>query len=94
MPAALVFGDETRQVQTEDVGQDGLCLRAARPIAPGSRCTVTFDLPLDGGPRTVTAALRTVYSSYAAAGEFKVGARFVALDDDLAEVLARFAADA
>ena len=94
VPATLVCREVSRQVRTLDVARDGICLCVARPIAPGSRCTVTFDVPLDDGPVTVTAALKTVYSSYSSADEFTIGGRFIELDARVAEILGRFAASA
>jgi hypothetical protein len=90
--ATVVLGDATTRLQTWDVGRDGMCLLAARPISPGTRCQVTFEVPLRGGPVTVTAMLKVVYSSYSAPGEFKIGALFTGLADDVAQVLGNFAA--
>jgi len=91
-PATLVHGDTSHAVQTFDIGQAGMCLLAGRPIGPGSRCSVTFDLPFRDGPVAVTATLKVVYSSYLSAGQFKIGTVFTDLDDDAALALARFAA--
>src|SRR5439155_15356362 len=40
--ATVAYGDASRTVQTWDLGRDGMCLLSARPIAPGTRCTITF----------------------------------------------------
>jgi hypothetical protein len=90
--ARLVVGDATREVRTWDLGRDGMCLLSPRPIAPGTRCNVTFDVPLAAGPMSLTAGLKVVYSSYSASGEFKIGAVFTDLDEGVALILARFAA--
>ena len=90
--ATLVLGDATREVQTWDLGRDGMCLLSPRPIAPGTRCKVTFDVPLATGPMSLTAGLKVVYSSYSASGEFKIGAVFTDLDEGVADVLGKFAA--
>jgi len=90
--ATLVIGDATRQVQTWDLGRDGMCLLSPRPIAPGTRCKVTFDLPLATGPMRLAAGLKVVYSSYSASGDFKIGAVFTDLDEGVAIILAEFAA--
>lgn len=91
-PATVVYGDTTVAVQTLDLGEGGMCLMARRPIGPGTRCSVTFDVPLRDGPVEVSAALKVVYSSYLAAEQFKIGAVFTDLDDDVALLLARFTA--
>jgi hypothetical protein len=90
--ATVEYGDLSKTVQTWDLGRDGMCLLASRPIAPGTRCKVAFELPNGEAPIRVTTAAKVVYSSYSAPGEFKIGAVFTALDDDVARVLERFAA--
>ena len=90
-PATVAYGETTLAVQTLDIGEGGMCLMARRPIGPGTRCTVTFDVPLRDAPVEVSAALKVVYSSYLAAEQFKIGAVFTGLDDEVALVLARFA---
>ena len=91
--ATVIVGDVGTEVQTWDLGRDGMCLLAPRPIAPGTRCRIVFDIPLGGGAVfAVSAAARTVYSSYSAAGEFKIGTLFLDLDEDVANTLGSFAA--
>src|SRR3954470_5903546 len=92
--ATVVCGDVSRTIQTWDLGKDGMCLVAARPIAPGTRCKITFDVPFPNAPTTVTVAAKVVYSSYSAPGEFKIGALFTDLAEDVTRVLVRFAASA
>jgi PilZ domain len=90
--ATLIQGDTIRTVQTWDLGRDGMCLLSPRPVAPGSRCKATFNVPLESGPMSVTAGLKIVYSSYSASGEFKIGAVFTDLDEGVAVILETFAA--
>ena len=90
--ATLTHGKIRAPVQTWDIGRDGISVVAARPIAPGTRCLVEFDLPLGGSVHVIAVSAKVVYSSYAAAGEFKIGAVFIDLDEDVAKTLARFAA--
>ncbi|MEO5845812.1 MAG: PilZ domain-containing protein [Caldimonas sp.] len=94
LAATVVYGDASRVVQTWDLGRDGMCLLAPRPIAPGTRCSITFEVPLGAERVGITAAAKVVYSSYSAAGEFKIGAMFTDLDEGAALVLGRFVADA
>ncbi|MGZ8259811.1 MAG: PilZ domain-containing protein [Caldimonas sp.] len=91
-PATVIVGDVGTQVQTWDLGRDGMCLLAPRPIAPGTRCRIVFDIPLGGGVCAVTATAKAVYSSYSAPGEFKIGTVFLDLDENLATTLGNFAA--
>ena len=90
--ATVAYGDLSKPVQTWDLGKDGMCLLAPRPIAPGTRCRITFDVPFRNELVSVTVSAKVVYSSYSAAGEFKIGAMFTGLDEDVAAVLGRFAA--
>jgi len=91
--ATVVHGDATKPAQTWDIGSDGMSLLAPRPIAPGTRCKVTFIIPFGDGPVEVTVSVKVVYSSYSANGEFKIGAVFTDLDTAAGAVLGRFAAD-
>ena len=90
-PATVVYADTTVAVQTLDVGQGGLSLLAPRPIGPGTRCTIAFELPFAEGPVEVSASLKVVYSSYVAAEQFKIGTVFTVLDDATARLLHRYA---
>jgi hypothetical protein len=57
-------GQSTRQATLMDVGVDGLAFLCIKPITPGTRCRISFELPLDERRVTVSATLKTVYSSY------------------------------
>ena len=92
VPATLVYRDAAWQVQTLDLGRNGICVVAPRSFEPGSHCTVTLDVPMSDGAATVTLSLKTIYSSYAATDAFKIGARFVELDDKAADILGQFVA--
>ena len=91
-PATVTHGETTVAVQTLDVGAGGMCLLARRPVAPGTRCSATFELPLPDGPVEVTVPLRIVYSSYLAPEQFKIGALFSEPDAGAAEAIERFTA--
>ncbi len=92
--ATIVYGGSSKAVRTWDVGADGMCLLSPRPIAPGMRCHVAFDLAIgDETPVHVDVSAKVVHSSYSAPGEFKIGAVFTELDDDTARTLGRFVAD-
>ena len=93
-PATVVHGDASRTVQTWDLGRDGMCLLSTRPIAPGTRCTITFELPVGAERIGIVATAKIVYSSYSAAGEFKIGAFFTDLDEATALALGAFATGA
>ncbi|HEY3636251.1 MAG TPA: PilZ domain-containing protein [Caldimonas sp.] len=90
--ATVVHGSTSKPAQAWDLGRDGMCLVSPRPIAPGTRCTITFHVPLGSERISVSATAKVVYSSYSAAGAFKIGTVFVDLADEVAQVLARFAA--
>ena len=91
--ATVIYSGSSKAVRTWDLGPDGMCLLSPRPIAPGMRCQVSFDLAVGSeAPVHLSVSAKVVHSSYSAAGEFKIGAVFTDLDDDAARVLARFAA--
>ncbi len=92
--AIVTHGPTRTPVQTWDIGREGISVIAARPIAPGTRCQIEFDLPLGGTLHPIAASAKVVYSSYSAAGEFKIGAVFTELSEDVAATLSRFAAGA
>jgi len=91
-PVTVTIGDVRKEVQTWDLGREGMCLIASRPITPGTRCRVEFELPVGGALVAVSAAAKIVYSSYSAAGEFRIGALFLGLDDDAAMAIGAFTA--
>jgi hypothetical protein len=90
-PATVAIGEATIAVQTLDIGHGGMSLVAQRPIAPGTRCRISFALPLGDGPVPVAASIKVVYSSYLAAEQFKIGAVFTELGEAEAAALERFA---
>lgn len=91
-PATVRLGDSSSDVRTWDLGLDGMSLLTPRPISPGTRCTVDFELPLQGGPRPVSVAVKVIYSSYSGADGFKIGTHFTGLDDETALLIGEFAA--
>jgi hypothetical protein len=77
----LLPGNVARDAQMCDLSSEGLSVMSARPISPGSRCTVNFELPFgDGRSPALSVATRSLYSSYTGDAGFKVGMVFTALD--------------
>ena len=76
---------------TIDLGVDGLCVLTAKPVASGTRCQVSFLLPLGAQEVAFSAAIKTLYSSDSGAEGFRIGAVFVALDADAGAALHSFA---
>ena len=68
-----------REGRVQDLSLQGLSLITARPIEPGSRCLLQFELSLPGGARQVALAAKAVYSSYTGPGAFRIGMLFMAL---------------
>jgi hypothetical protein len=90
-PLTVVLPDKTqRQGTTCDLSIDGLSFRTARPIPPGTRCDLNFELTLGDHHLPVQAVIKTVYSSYAGAEGFKIGAVFTQVDPASASALAEF----
>lgn len=88
----VIQATQTSQMQTSDISRDGMCLMSPKPISPGSLCKVTFTLPLAGGDRAVTAAVKVMYSSYTGHQGFKIGAAFSHLDVEVADIIKTFVA--
>jgi hypothetical protein len=89
--AWIVQGDAETQVRTWDLGTDGLCLLTPKPIAPGSRIEVSFEVPLQGEPHAVTVTVKVVFSSYSGPEGFKIGTVFTHLNDEAAGIIREFA---
>ena len=85
MPSAQ--GPAEREGTVQDLSLQGLSLFTARPIEPGSRCTLRFVLPLPQGARAVALAAKAVYSSYTGPGVFRIGMLFMALGGEEQEAI-------
>lgn len=85
-----VAGQPDRVLSTRDVGLDGLGLVSPQPIAPGTRASVSFELPLGESAFVVTVSVRTVSSSYAGPDGFRVGARITGASEHDVALLSRF----
>ena len=89
-PATVAFGDTELAVQTLDISQGGMSLLVHRPIGPGTRCSIAFELPAEDGTVAIAASIKVVYSSYQTVEQFKIGAVFTELDETAAQALERF----
>ena len=83
-------GNVRRDAQMHDIGPGGLSLVAARPVSPGTRCVVRFELPLPAGPVVLALPARSVHSSYPAPSAFKVGMALGPLDADQERAILAF----
>jgi hypothetical protein len=89
-PATVTLpGGLERLVRTWDVGLDGMSLVAPKPIPPGTRCTVTIELPDGDASRRVELPVKTVYCSLIDEG-VKIGLVFGPLESDTERVLQQF----
>ena len=92
-PCDLFLADHSvLKAVTSDIGVDGMSFVCAKPITPGTRCQISFDLPLGDRSVPVRATLKMVYSSFCGAEGFRIGAVFIELDDECAEALREFTA--
>jgi hypothetical protein len=69
-----ILGGSERRGVTVDLSSDGLSLSTDRPIAPGSRCTLFLRPAPDNG--WLRLDVKSVYSSYSAPGDFRIGMAF------------------
>jgi len=88
--SVTVAGQSPRDGKTWDLGLDGMSLMLPKPIPPGTRCQVTFELPVGGRSNRVTAAVKVLYCSFVGGEGFKVGTSFGDLDDDSREAVKEF----
>ena len=91
LPATVTLGEVALAVHTLDIGPGGMSLLVPRPIAPGTRCSIAFALPLGGGSVPIAPPIKVVYSSYQSVEQFKIGAVFTEIDEPTARALERFA---
>jgi len=92
-PATVVMpGGAQRPVKTWDIGVDGMSLVSAKPIPPGTRCTVRMELPDGDALRAVDVPVKTLYCSLLGPEGVKVGAVYMALDEDTERLIQRFMA--
>jgi hypothetical protein len=87
----VVPGQAPREGQTWDLGVDGMSIMSPKPIAPGTKCEVSFDLPVGGKMRPVTAAVKVLYCSFSGPDGFKVGTAFGDLDEECRDAVNGFA---
>lgn len=84
-------GNLSRDVEMHDLSRDGLSVMTSKPIAPGTRCTISFELPLaDQASARLTVHAKTVYSSYTGADAFRVGMTFTELDGETQHRIGEF----
>jgi hypothetical protein len=89
--ATLAMVGNTRDARMWDLGVEGAAVTTVRPVAPGTRCKLSFAIPLAGSFVDVTVDAKTVYCSYIGGADgFRVGMMFGPLDTGTAEALARF----
>jgi len=86
-----VPGQLPREGRTWDLGIDGMSIMSPRPISPGTRCEISFEVPVGGKLLPVTAVVKVLYCSYSGPDGFKVGTAFVELDDESREAVNAFA---
>jgi len=83
-------GGLSRDATTWDLGADGMSLLSAKPISPGSKCTVAFEVPRGAASDPVSIPGKVVYCSFLGPQGFKVGMVFGSLDAPGADIVAEF----
>jgi hypothetical protein len=86
----LLTSGAERLVRTWDVGVDGMSLVSAKPIPPGTRCTVKMELPEGDALRAVDVPVKTVYCSLLGPEGVKVGAVFMTMDEETERLIRAF----
>jgi hypothetical protein len=71
----------SRTCELRDLSGDGLSFMSFRPVSPGTRLRVEFELALDGQALPVQVAGRASYSSFQGSEGFRIGVRFAGADE-------------
>jgi hypothetical protein len=84
-------GGATREAALLDIGLQGLSLVTARPIAPGTRCILRFELPQGDAGQAMALPARVVHSSYTGPATFRIGLVFGTLEASQAAAIEAYA---
>lgn len=91
----IVPGDgSTRLCELRDLSSDGLSFMSPRPISPRTRLRVEFELTIGDQTLAVAAFGVASYSSFQGTEGFRIGFRFVELDESLRQAISAFVAQA
>jgi hypothetical protein len=92
-PATLTVlpGKGSRPVTVWDLGLDGMSVLSPKPVAPGSRCELQFELVQGSRSTPVQVSGKTVYSSFVGDQGFRIGLVFTQLADATAAQIEQFA---
>jgi len=90
-----IAGGPERIGTTVDLSRDGLSLSTDRPIPPGSRCTLSLRAANDpNAGHSLRISAKSVYSSYSAPGDFRIGMVFLGLEAEVEDALRALATSA
>jgi hypothetical protein len=90
-PATVtIAGSAAFTGETCDLGRDGIGFMSPRPISPGRRGEVAFELPQAAGGAGLTVPIKVVHSSYVERDQFQIGAAFLELQPEAAQAIAAF----
>ena len=84
-------GGAKREVKTWDLGLDGMAILSPKPISPGTRCELTFEVPQGDRSTEVNVPVKVVYCSFSGSDGFKVGVTFGDMDANAAAAIQQFA---
>ena len=84
-------GGVEREVKTWDVGLDGMAVLSPKPISPGTRCELTFEVPQGDRSTEVNVPVKVVYCSFSGTDGFKVGLSFGDMDAHSTAAIQQFA---
>ena len=79
--AQLLLADGTGfDVRTIDITSAGMSVMSQHGIAPGSRCSLVFALPLRGALQMILAEVKIVYATVVGTEGVRIGLRFMTAD--------------
>ncbi len=81
-------GDRTFEAHTVDISSGGACIVAPYQLTTGQQCVIHLELSACGSDHKIRLMGRICYCNGSGAAQFRVGMRFVQLDDTAASFIA------
>jgi c-di-GMP-binding flagellar brake protein YcgR len=81
-------GDRTFEAHTVDISSGGACIVAPYQLTAGQQCVIHLELSACGSDHKMQLVGRVCYCNRSGTSQFRVGMRFVQLDDTAASFVA------
>jgi hypothetical protein len=88
----LANGTPAAEAKTLDLSNHGISLLAARPMRPGAKHVLTFDVPCNGKFKPVRVTAQVMWCSLAGGEGYRIGLEFADVDATSAKIIDEFLA--